>query len=281
MTVLGFTEQSWDCFQNHYDDYTWEELVQEGLQEYYEDLGYDQTTWDNEVYNRVEDDYWVEMDDDNDFHEDKTALAALCYFKETWDGVVPLFARQMSVGDLYQFDDPCTGEDYDMFVSLQEAHMYNIMVPLSTNTNTNCMDTIIFHDHGGIKESVNFGQEPIWDWASAPDTFHVGRAKWSAISAAWESVEGFAGADGDQAYDPLNNNCYLLTLGFYHAMGITAENNATVVEHFTNHLAYSPIVMEVLGIPSWTPVIATKPFVRPAVVDFMARFYAGEMDTSN
>lgn len=42
---LGFTQNSWDCFINHYEQDTWEELEARGVQEHYRQLGWTEAHW--------------------------------------------------------------------------------------------------------------------------------------------------------------------------------------------------------------------------------------------
>jgi len=45
-TRLGFTEDHWDCNQNHCTCYGWSDFVEYGLEVYWEALGFDQASWD-------------------------------------------------------------------------------------------------------------------------------------------------------------------------------------------------------------------------------------------
>merc|ERR1740139_1696617 len=47
-TVLGFTgRQMWDCWMNHYYDYTWEDIVTNGIEPSYVALGWNETMWES------------------------------------------------------------------------------------------------------------------------------------------------------------------------------------------------------------------------------------------
>jgi hypothetical protein len=52
--IIGFVEEVeaeevWDCFQNHYEDYDWSELVQCNLSEYFGVLGWTKASWNGEA----------------------------------------------------------------------------------------------------------------------------------------------------------------------------------------------------------------------------------------
>jgi len=81
---MGFDEDSYDCWMNHFGWYSWDELETYDLSEPYEELGWDEDSWTSDN----EDDYpdsslkaWFDLTAD-----EKQAAANLCYFRETWDG---------------------------------------------------------------------------------------------------------------------------------------------------------------------------------------------------
>lgn len=43
---LGFTENTWDCFVNHYEFYDWETIVDKAVHMHYEELGWNENNWD-------------------------------------------------------------------------------------------------------------------------------------------------------------------------------------------------------------------------------------------
>ena len=43
--AIGFTEETWDCWMNHYEFYDWSELETKGVQHYFEALGWTSDTW--------------------------------------------------------------------------------------------------------------------------------------------------------------------------------------------------------------------------------------------
>jgi len=79
----GSSNDAWDCWSVHYDDYTWEDLVDLKLNSAWEDLGWNVTMW-NGVIEEV-------PDSDNKYYNDltnveKTAAGVSCYTKRLWDG---------------------------------------------------------------------------------------------------------------------------------------------------------------------------------------------------
>jgi len=83
-SLLGYTEDTWDCFINHYEDYTWDELAEKGVQGYYEGLGWTREHWERTVDTIVytESRWWTQLTDN-----EKQAANNLCYFKENWDKI--------------------------------------------------------------------------------------------------------------------------------------------------------------------------------------------------
>ena len=78
---LGFTEDTWNCYQNHYTGYEWSDLKDYGFQVYWEELGYDQESWNGltdppEVYYLT----WAELNESQ-----KNAAGKVCYFEQTWN----------------------------------------------------------------------------------------------------------------------------------------------------------------------------------------------------
>jgi len=82
--LLEEAEDSWDCYINHYDDYTWDELELWGIQEAFITMGYDENLWQNDQAPRpeVENEDWVELTP-----EHQEAALYVCYTQEIWDEV--------------------------------------------------------------------------------------------------------------------------------------------------------------------------------------------------
>lgn len=79
--AMGFDEDTWDCWINHYSWYEWAELSEFQLNVYVEALGWNANKW--ETGNNPpasEDKYWRELS-----ASEKQAAAGLCYLPETWD----------------------------------------------------------------------------------------------------------------------------------------------------------------------------------------------------
>jgi len=90
---IGWIEDTWDLWMNHYEDYTWEELVLWDYSTYFTILGWNQTSWD--AHNDDDDD--DDNDNDNDDHEwtnkawielsedEQWAADQVGYLEESWD----------------------------------------------------------------------------------------------------------------------------------------------------------------------------------------------------
>lgn len=78
---LGWDESQWDCFANHFDDYSWKELAEEGVQQYWQTLGWTRQMWLNQTAGPdSEEKGWADLTE-----VEKAAAGALCFFEYTWD----------------------------------------------------------------------------------------------------------------------------------------------------------------------------------------------------
>lgn len=83
LTSLGFYEDQYDCYMNHYEDYFWAELQLYELVDYYETLGWTQESWEgNATAPASEEKDWSELTTD-----EQAAAEELCFFQENWDEV--------------------------------------------------------------------------------------------------------------------------------------------------------------------------------------------------
>jgi hypothetical protein len=86
--IIGFVEEVeaeevWDCFQNHYEDYDWSELVQCNLSEYFSVLGWTEASWNGEAPPPAsENSIWANLT-----KVEQDAAGRICFFNYTWDGV--------------------------------------------------------------------------------------------------------------------------------------------------------------------------------------------------
>lgn len=82
--LMEEAEESWDCYVNHYDDYSWEELEKYELVETFTTLGYDEYSWMDDKAPRpdVENENWVDLRP-----EERLAAEYICYFQELWDEI--------------------------------------------------------------------------------------------------------------------------------------------------------------------------------------------------
>jgi hypothetical protein len=80
--ALGFIDWlQWDCYVNHFSWYEWDELEEDGFQEYMAILGWTEASWNGDAeYPESED-----MDFDELSETQREAAMQLCYFKEVWE----------------------------------------------------------------------------------------------------------------------------------------------------------------------------------------------------
>eukprot|EP00563_Minutocellus_polymorphus_P014880 CAMPEP_0181053110 /NCGR_PEP_ID=MMETSP1070-20121207/17937_1 /TAXON_ID=265543 /ORGANISM="Minutocellus polymorphus, Strain NH13" /LENGTH=733 /DNA_ID=CAMNT_0023132225 /DNA_START=302 /DNA_END=2503 /DNA_ORIENTATION=+ len=80
-----FEQETWDCYQNHYLKYSWSELANEGVQQYYSALGFDEVSWSgngrvDDVRGIVGDASWQKLSS-----QQQSNLVELCFFEANWD----------------------------------------------------------------------------------------------------------------------------------------------------------------------------------------------------
>ncbi len=82
--ILGFSEKSWDCFVNHYESYSWDELATAGVQAHYRGLGWTEEHWTQETSESpyTESRWWDMLTD-----TEKLAANGICYFEDNWDRI--------------------------------------------------------------------------------------------------------------------------------------------------------------------------------------------------
>ncbi|KAL3798750.1 hypothetical protein ACHAWO_011994 [Cyclotella atomus] len=81
--ALGFTENQWDCYINHYLTYTWSELTEAGLTDALGTLGWTQNSWEGSGDSpATESKWWGQLTTD-----EKNAARKLCYFQDNWNQV--------------------------------------------------------------------------------------------------------------------------------------------------------------------------------------------------
>jgi len=78
---LGFTEDMWDCWMNHYD-YPWDVLETYEIMPSVVALGWNQTMWESggALVPESDNKWWDEFTD-----AEKTAAVAMCYTQNSWD----------------------------------------------------------------------------------------------------------------------------------------------------------------------------------------------------
>lgn len=76
------TEDCWDCYIHHYNDYNWTELgLEPNVREAFIDLGWTEARWIADDFPPSEELDWVQLSDTQ-----RAAADVLCYFEDTWDG---------------------------------------------------------------------------------------------------------------------------------------------------------------------------------------------------
>jgi len=80
---LGMDEEDWDCYQNHYSDYSWDELLEYELAKYWMALGWTRMSWEGDGSPpNTNDMFWMELTPSQ-----QDALTEICYRQESWDGI--------------------------------------------------------------------------------------------------------------------------------------------------------------------------------------------------
>jgi hypothetical protein len=77
--TVGFYERTWDCFQNHYRAYEWEELDRDS-QDAASVLGWNNSTWAAKDTPPSYDIAWDQLSE-----TEQSEAAKLCYFADNWE----------------------------------------------------------------------------------------------------------------------------------------------------------------------------------------------------
>ena len=97
--LLGFSPERWDCFVNHFEDYTWDELAAVGhdichthechrdksyIQQHYRQLGWSRDHWEHTAATPpyTEARWWGQLT-----AAEQKAAKGLCFFEKNWDRV--------------------------------------------------------------------------------------------------------------------------------------------------------------------------------------------------
>jgi hypothetical protein len=92
--AIGLDEDDWDCWVNHYEDYHWWEMKDEGVDGCYEALGWNETSWENATFvppPATEEASWSALSP-----TEKSAAECVCFFQDLWDGELPLAAYNLT-----------------------------------------------------------------------------------------------------------------------------------------------------------------------------------------
>ena len=71
-----------DCHINHYTGFWWEDVEELNVSQYYEILGWNEYSWDNDVLPATDSMSWYELSP-----VEQEAAKQLCYSRELWDGI--------------------------------------------------------------------------------------------------------------------------------------------------------------------------------------------------
>jgi len=108
---MGYSEETWDCWINHFEGYDWFEMEEFDIVEQYEALG-----WDERAWNSINEKDWPSSDekgwDDLDSDEREGAIN-LCYFRETWDDEVEL-SEYEAQSDYFNSVEPWNEEEEEL-----------------------------------------------------------------------------------------------------------------------------------------------------------------------
>jgi len=83
-TQLGYYENVWDCFVDHYKSWTWDRLRTDNAfaHENAKELGWTRTSWDGSGTPESDNKWWGDLTD-----AEQSAANALCYFEENWNQI--------------------------------------------------------------------------------------------------------------------------------------------------------------------------------------------------
>jgi Hint module len=111
-------EPSWDCWVNHYEDYTWAELASSNVQGYFLTLGWTESLWGGSDSPPSEDKEWDGLSAD-----ERNAASEVCYLESTWD-------EEQGLGEC---DDTGGGGSGVCFSSRNKVHVRGKgLVPVSS-----------------------------------------------------------------------------------------------------------------------------------------------------
>merc|ERR1712238_90218 len=80
---LGMNEDQWDCYQNHFGDYSWDELELYSLDTYWRALGWTRSSWEGDSNPpSTGDKFWMELT-----RQQQEAAIELCYIQQVWDEI--------------------------------------------------------------------------------------------------------------------------------------------------------------------------------------------------
>jgi len=84
--TLGLDGEMWDCYMNHYYRYSWDEIIDVGIEDSLEVLGWTQSMWEGGGEDgggpESQDVSWEELTE-----EEQVAAGMICYSEKSWDWI--------------------------------------------------------------------------------------------------------------------------------------------------------------------------------------------------
>eukprot|EP00586_Coscinodiscus_wailesii_P010337 CAMPEP_0172498204 /NCGR_PEP_ID=MMETSP1066-20121228/110705_1 /TAXON_ID=671091 /ORGANISM="Coscinodiscus wailesii, Strain CCMP2513" /LENGTH=222 /DNA_ID=CAMNT_0013271395 /DNA_START=45 /DNA_END=713 /DNA_ORIENTATION=+ len=78
---IGWESDVWDCYVNHYEDYTWDEIEEWGLKKAFKRLGFDREKWANASFATLRDgSKWDDLSE-----KEQWAADQICYVRGSWE----------------------------------------------------------------------------------------------------------------------------------------------------------------------------------------------------
>jgi len=103
LAQMGFTEDVWDCWINHYGGYEWDDLIKYQIAPYYEVLGWNRDAWNSFVSSDYPESNlkgWASLTP-----EEQQAATDLCFLERTWNEV-PYSAGWLESSDYLATTEP-------------------------------------------------------------------------------------------------------------------------------------------------------------------------------
>ena len=166
--TIGFNQEVWDCYSNHYDGYTWSELQAISVDQYWAALGWDQSNWESNssaVQPASVNASWADLTS-----AEQKAASELCYIQETWDGVELVYWVTSPAGQPAKIEYPTYR--YTLWKDLKPYQQRAAMSLNYTSTSWNLPGTATverfsWYNLGKARQvdaiNIGFDDAAIWD----------------------------------------------------------------------------------------------------------------------